>query len=243
MLDPNFGKKIQISNSDEYISLSEKYDYALGVSYETILSNVDAIAGSLGSRIGVNTNKLKLLLSIFGLGKIDGGKNLIDYINSRIENSSFKIKESDIAFHNLSKIFKNYNNDFNVEELKDIVNLFEQDRGSVYVEVIKTAYLLELSSQYLMATKQLPKEKCAFYKLNEIKTIYNKYKQTGVLGPNELNINIFNALSMSNLPISEEKAQELSKSISDYTSMQISKSQFVDNLNSYKIIEKKNKIR
>jgi len=126
---------------------------------------------------------------------------------------------------------------------KDIVNLFEQDRGSVYVEVIKTAYLLELSSQYLMATKQLPKEKCAFYKLNEIKTIYNKYKQTGVLGPNELNINIFNALSMSNLPISEEKAQELSKSISDYTSMQISKSQFVDNLNSYKIIEKKNKIR
>lgn len=238
------GKQIQITNSQIYCQLSKKYDYQFEMDYESLIMSVSNLAHTMGTYLGADIGKIDLYTKILGLGKIDGGKAVLDYVNLNIPDTNNKISELDIMLYNLHKIFPDLEERFNVETLREISELNSGNAIALEIKIIRLSYYLKLVAQYLKKSGKLDDKKAIDFVFNEMYSIINKYRDNNQLIVNE---NINSLILESNnqsIQLNSVDARNLDKIIELYRSGNITKNDLISELNSYEVIkEKKNKVR
>lgn len=238
------GKRIQITNSPIYCQLNKKIDLNYGMDYESLLMSISNLAHTMGRYMGADIGKMELYIAMMGLGKIDGGKPVFDYINSNIQVAENKIHEIDVMMYNLKKIFPDLDERFNKLNLEEISELFSKDSKVLEIKIIKLAFYLKLISQNLKKNGKLDENNSTDFIFGEMGSIINNYQQTKNLEPSS---NIFNLASQfynQSISLDREDIEKLDRIIQNYNSENITKNNFIEELKNFEVIkEKKNKVR
>lgn len=243
-IENTLGKRIQITNSPIYCQLNRKIDPQFDMNYESLLMSISNLAHTMGRYMDADVGKIDLYVSMFGLGKLDGGKVVFDYINSNIEGNKSQIQELDVMLFNLKNIFPDLEERFNENNFNEFLELFIGNPTVKEIKIIKLAYYLKMVAQNLKRIGSLDDRGTTDFIFNEMQRVINVYKKTGqvVVGAdiNNLITKFYNQTSSLN----NDDVQKLDKIIKLYNNGVANKEETIDMLNKFEITkEKKNKVR
>ena len=236
-IDNALGKKIKITNSLNFLELKDKYDYFFDLDYENIIYSISNLSTTLSEQIGVDSKKVKLYSIIYGLGKVDGGKVTLDYINSKQTDQSKMINEYEIMISNLKKIFPDFNEKFNSNVLEELKTLYINQNGIIETEIVKAVACLKLIAQYMKSIGKLNDQNDVDFIFNEMQKIILNYKNTNNFNYENLK-NYANSIYSKKIDLTPEDIQSLNIIINKFSTNSL-KENLIDDLNSYRIAKEK----
>ena len=234
------GKKIQISNSPEGISLYNKQDFLTNLDFETLLLKMGNICSTFSGKIKYDDDISSVYTSLYILGHIDGGKLALDYFNSKIP-PEYKITSNDIMLYNLKKIFPNLEQEFSQEELDTASELFSSKTFNNEVIIVKISYYLEYIAQGLVRIGKFDTINATNYIFSEISKIIDNYYKTSVVDITPQMREYMKMISSQAPQLDESKKQELDN-IADNYMTSLNKTETIEKLVDLKF-EKKNEMR
>lgn len=243
-IENTLGKRIQITNSPIYCQLNKKIDLQFGMDYESLLMSISNLAHTMGRYMNADIGKIELYTSILGLGKIDGGKPVLDYINNNIQDDKSKIQEIDIMLYNLKKVFPDLEERFDKNDFIEFSELFSGNSSVIETKIIELAYHLKLVSQSLKKLGKLDDKGSTDYIFNEMQKIINHYQNTRRIDVSQEFASLASKFYNQPLDLDQINIEELNKMVHLYNVSEINKDSFIEQLNKLKIVkEKKNKVR
>lgn len=236
----SYGMLMQISNNSEYLKAVENYSQVMQTDFLSIEMRVYSLANTIGqyansSKRIIDANNINFLTKSYLLGKIDGGEPTLNYINNKLDN---KVSEYEIMMNRLNKIFGF--DFFTEEEIKELKNLYGNDRNYPESYIVRLSYLLEMAYCHLVKDRK-------YDWINLKKDIINLGRKIGEYYRDNQDfkftqdINNLIKETIESIPKLDEELQNgLDELINKYTSGEINKPSFIDEISSITIYEKKN---
>lgn len=238
------GKKIQISNSQIGIDLSQKINPVLNTNYENIFSSCTEMIDTLARSTNSNVEKSNFLLSIYQLGKVAGGESTLKYVNERIIPTKNKVSERDIMLKNLHSIFPDLEKAFTEQEFMDFLQLYEKNPTSNEVKIVKTVYDLNLLLHYYKSTNKYKNKEIIDFIYDKINGIITNFDSNKIIELDAKTQNDINNLKLIQYNFNSEQTEYLNDIIQKYNHDMIKNYQLIEDLNDFRIEpEKKTKVR
>lgn len=240
-------KKMQIRFSKIYTYQENKTNLESEIDLGTETSNVIDNVRNLSVNTPLDCKKMDLYAHFYGLGKIEYGEKGLQYINEILPNNIPKITESEIVHNNLQTIFPDYESAIGDEVFQEFKQIYENEKDSEEINLIKLAILLEKLSQGVSKTLLEDGNDKDYLlggikiKLEEIKKIRSEYETTHQFKPTKRMEKLLPQIEKlyANYQLSESQKEEIETMLEEIILKAKTRKELLDGIYAFRTNKKK----